>query len=465
VRSVDFSDSFRSEIHSFTGSASQKSELKTFRIYNSPQIDFIPVEVFSEFHNLNGFYLFESKLPATIKSGFFTKDFDKTGYLSMNSCKIQSIDQDAFKHLIKLRWIRLYNNQIKSFHFLIFKNNPDLIYIDIRYNQINSVNPDLFKNLGNLKYILFSSNKCINKDLGCETCSISQSDLNTNFSTCFTNCLNNVDDCEIKSKLEKLSQDKIIKESLELEQQKSLYKNLTENMENISTNLLEEITRTSEKFGNIQNNFSMLNETIDNLQEIVKIAENSCKSQVGDAKKILESQAQVIEEAAKARQVEVENQLNIFSEQFNRSIGNFEEGTKKMIDGFERSFKKAIMDNMTNALSANLEKTEGKVEKIVENLSLKFSEIKALMEVEKMQWKLKEAEHTIEKINFQLKSEKFKNEKLAMELQIEKMKKEYAEKLESREAELKKELDEKYGEMIDQKMVAFKNELRDDFRP
>jgi hypothetical protein len=114
-----------------------------------------------------------------------------------------------------------------------------------------------------------------------------------------------------------------------------------------------------------------------------------------------------------------------------------------MIEDLERTFK----ENTTNALSSNLENTDGKVE----NLSLKFSEIKALMEVERMQWKLKEAEHSIEK--------------QAFELQMEKMKKEFAEKLETREAALKQELDEKYGEMVNQKIDAFRNELMNDFRP
>ncbi len=74
---VDFSSNFKSQIHSFSGSASQRSEVKVVRIENSPRVDFIPVEVFSEFPNLNGFYLYQSNLPATIKSGFFTRDFKK----------------------------------------------------------------------------------------------------------------------------------------------------------------------------------------------------------------------------------------------------------------------------------------------------------------------------------------------------------------------------------------------------
>jgi hypothetical protein len=441
IHNFDFSESFRSETHSFTGTASQKSEAKTIHIYFSPQIDFIPVEVFSKFLNINGLFLYASNLPATLKSELFTKDFEKIEYLEIYSCKVQAIEESAFKYLVNLKWIRLRQNQIKSLPYQFFKASPNLIYIGINSNKINSINPALFKGLSNLKFIESEGNQCTNKNLGCETCSISQSDLDSEFSTCFSNCLRNQENCAIKSGgIDKLSHDEI-------------KNNLGALISNGQTDVLlriifEQINDFKTDSQKLQANFSSeleyqknvdknLNETIENLQEIVNEAKNSCESQVENSKKY-----------SKARQVEFENQLKIFSEQFNRSVGKFEEDTKKTIGEFEQSFKERIIENTTKALSANLEKTEGRLEKIVENLSLKFSEIKALMEVERMQWKLKEAEHTIE-------SERFKNEKLEMELQMEKMRKEFAEKLETRAA-LKIELEE----IMNNKIDALKNEFR-----
>jgi hypothetical protein len=460
---------FKPDNHSFSGSASQKFEVKEFRINNSPQVDFIPVEVFSEFPNLVGMFFDQSNL-RTINSGLLTKNFDRIEYLAAQECKLESIEQNAFNNLIELRWVRLYKNSIKSLHSLIFINNINLLYIDIRSNQINSINPGLFKNLRNLKYIEAEGNQCINKNLECETCTtpLSQSDLESEFSTCFSNCFI-VDDCALKSgNIENLSQDKIQNNIDTLVSYGHLDKLIERNLfdelihkghkNTLLKNVIYKLNDFKKSSNGFQKDFKLevehqkilykdLNVTIDNLQEIVKIAENSCKSEVENSKKILKSQTQVIEEAAKTRQVEIKNQLSIFSEQFNRSMGKFKEETKEMIEGFERTFK----EDTTNALSSNLEKTEGKLEKIVENLALKFSEIKALMEVERMQWKLKEAEHTIEK--------------QAIVLQMEKMRKEFAEKLGTREAALKQELDEKYGETINQKIEALKNELRDEFRP
>jgi hypothetical protein len=98
--------------------------------------------------------------------------------------------------------------------------------------------------------------------------------------------------------------------------------------------------------------------------------------------------------------------------------------------------------------------------KTVESLSENFSELKLLMEMERMQFKLKEAEHV--------------NEKQAVELQINKMKQEFDEKLElqakefeNREAALNKELEDnlknKLDEIINQKLEAFMTKLRKDF--
>jgi Leucine-rich repeat (LRR) protein len=207
LQKVDFSESFRSNIHYFSGSDSQKSKLKSLHIYYSPQIDFIPMEVFSEFPNINGLYLYQSNLSSTIRSELFTKDFEKIEYLGVYRCEIETIDESAFKNLVNLKWIRLGANDIKSLPYLIFKANPNLLYIDINSNKIISISPDFFKSLSNLKFIESEGNDCIKKNLGCDTCSISQSDIDSGFSTCFSNCLNNQDDCLTKSKLSQNTSD------------------------------------------------------------------------------------------------------------------------------------------------------------------------------------------------------------------------------------------------------------------
>jgi Leucine-rich repeat (LRR) protein len=194
---VDYSASFEKEKHSFSikysqyyGSA-QKSEIKTFYIRYSAQVDFIPLDILSEFPNLNGLMLEGCDLPI-VKSGLFKEELQKIEYLDLAVNKIESIEPEAFEFLIKLKWIRLSSNNLQSLPYRLFENNPDLFYINFNYdNKINSIHPSAFDGLQKLKLIDFTNNKgCINVEIGCETCLISQSEIRGNLQGCFDNCSN-----------------------------------------------------------------------------------------------------------------------------------------------------------------------------------------------------------------------------------------------------------------------------------
>jgi CRISPR/Cas system CMR-associated protein Cmr5 small subunit len=205
-------------------------------------------------------------------------------------------------------------------------------------------------------------------------CRITQSDLDSGLSTCFSNCLNNVDDCSAKSgKIDHLSEEKlrdsidalILYGHMDLLLEKNYidlviekgYKNHLiekdwrlklafaeinevrkssekiqiefsskfERLEVVSRKNSEKADGISNQLSNQQDNLSTMIRTIESLQEAVRNAESSCKAEIENAK----SQALMIGEG---RQVELENQLKTYSEQFNRSIGNAQEETKKMVE-------------------------------------------------------------------------------------------------------------------------------------
>jgi hypothetical protein len=199
VSSVDLSASFRGQEHSFSGTSAQKLAATVVFFYESPNVDFLPKEILSEFPHLNGILIFGSNLP-TVKNNLFTSDFKKLQFLSLGANKIQTIEPDAFQHLVNLKWIGLWSNQIQTLPFQLFKKNPDLFYINLYGNNINSISSDFFKNLNKLKYVDFGRNLCINKDFGCSssTCSVTQYELNSALSTCYSNCKNNME-CSLKS--------------------------------------------------------------------------------------------------------------------------------------------------------------------------------------------------------------------------------------------------------------------------
>ncbi len=191
---LDYSANFEAEKHSFyatndRGSA-QKSEINTFFIIRSPQVDFIPLDILTEFPSLNALMITNSNLP-TLKSGLFKEEFQKIEYLNLAVNEIESIEPEAFQYLVNLKWLRLSYNKIQSLPVQIFKSNPGLIYIDLSKNKINSIHPSFFDGLQKLKLIVFRGNVgCVQTNIGCETCLITQYELREKLQGCFDNCSN-----------------------------------------------------------------------------------------------------------------------------------------------------------------------------------------------------------------------------------------------------------------------------------
>jgi hypothetical protein len=120
---VDLSKSFQSQIHSFSGSSSQKSEATTVLFDGSAQIDFIPKEILKEFPNLNGLIFSHCNLPV-LKNELFSEEFSVLKYLDLKSSQILSIEPFAFEHLKNLKRLSLLWNKIQSLPIQIQLSNP-----------------------------------------------------------------------------------------------------------------------------------------------------------------------------------------------------------------------------------------------------------------------------------------------------------------------------------------------------
>jgi Leucine-rich repeat (LRR) protein len=191
VRSADLSENFKSVEHSFSGTAEQKANATAVYFLSPPQIEFLPKSMLNDFPRLNGIIIGYCKTLTIIRENLFTQDFEAIQYLSFNSNKIATIEENAFQHLPNLKWINLGVNQLRSLPHQLFRNNPEMILIWLYGNQINSITPDFFKNLNKLQRVDFNPNECTNKELGCisGSCLVSQSELDTALSACYNNFL------------------------------------------------------------------------------------------------------------------------------------------------------------------------------------------------------------------------------------------------------------------------------------
>jgi Leucine-rich repeat (LRR) protein len=206
------SENYKTVEHSFSGTAEEKSSVTVVKFEKPSQIKFLPTQILNDFPQLNGIWIESCNTFTIIKENFFGQNFNMIEYLGLQSNKIEAIEANAFQHLPKLKWISLSSNQLRSLPQQIFKNNPEMILIGLPGNKIKSITPDFFKNLSKLQYVLFADfDQCTKKTFGCytESCSVTQAALDRGLTTCYKNCLDDVE-CAAKSgKLDNLSSEQI----------------------------------------------------------------------------------------------------------------------------------------------------------------------------------------------------------------------------------------------------------------
>jgi Leucine-rich repeat (LRR) protein len=200
--------------HSFSGTAADKSSVTIVVFYKPSQIEFLPNQILTDFPRLNGIRIWYCKTFTTIRDSFFGQDFNVIQYLSFYRNKIATIEANAFQHLTNLKWIDLGGNQLSSLPHQIFRNNPELFAIWLPGNKINSITPDFFKNLNKLQCVYFGNyDQCTKKIFDCHTgsgsCSISQPELDSGLSSCYNNCLGDVECASKSGKLDNLSSGQI----------------------------------------------------------------------------------------------------------------------------------------------------------------------------------------------------------------------------------------------------------------
>jgi Leucine-rich repeat (LRR) protein len=181
----------KNKTFSFSGSARQKDETTVVWFSSSPSFEFIPLQIFTEFPNLNGIIIWYSHI-TTLKEGFFTKEFKVIKYLYLYNSQIQQIEEEALINLPELKWIGFSDSHIKTIKTNFFKNNIKLEFISFIANKIKMMNPLFFENLNKLIIVNLRSNFCVNKEF--RKSDLSLSTMNEELKFCFKNCLND-DEC------------------------------------------------------------------------------------------------------------------------------------------------------------------------------------------------------------------------------------------------------------------------------
>ncbi len=376
------SESFKTVEHSFSGTPEQKSAATVVKFESPDRIDFLPKQMLNNFPRLNGILIQECQTFETVKNDLFTEDFGAIQYLDLCENKIAVIEANAFQHLPKLKWIALDKNQLRSLPHQIFKNNPKIIVIWLFQNKINSITPNFFKNLNELQHASLHTNQCTNKVFGCTSgsCLVAQSEVDSELSACFDNCLDDVE-CAAKSgKLDNLSGEQIRK-NLDLKKTSTLTA-IQEDVVNLEK--FEEISqelndlKVHQKF--LRNNLALLNQSVaDNLSALEKTFE-----------KIQEGSLKIAENCEKVK-LEVIEEISLFKENSTKALEENKEEVKDLTKTLvlqmenerlqfklakaEYTIDKLSMETELKALKQEVVELKAKQEENKQNLRMEFNEI------------------------------------------------------------------------------------------
>ncbi len=466
LNSIDLSESFKTVEHSFSGTSAQKSEATVVNFASPSRIDFLPKKILSDFPQLNGIIIWNCKTFTIVKNGFFTENFGAIQFLVLGGNKIETVEANAFQHLPKLKWITLGQNQLRSLPHQIFKNNPELIVIWLGNNKINSITPDFFKNLDKLQLVSIDGNQCTDKYFDCTSgCSVSKAELDSGFSTCYSNCLNDRECASKSGKLDNLSPAEI-EENLDLiiasGHSSALFKKGYQNLL-IKRGYKDSIIETDRS---LKTAFEVIEKhRNESLESDAKLLEGITKNSE-EIKKSVEK-CEEFSEKLKIQQESLGNNLTlliadnekisakfqeneaVFDDRLNRAVQEVQEKSQKYAENFEK-VKLELVESNEKTINSFKENTTKALEATKEEVKDLTKTLMIQMENERLQFKLAEAKHIIEK--------------QALESELKTLKQEIVElnaKLEKNEENLKIE----FNEILQKKFDDFTRKLMEDNRP
>ena len=107
--------------------------------------------------NVQQLVLFDNKIGLLQKDSFVL--MTELGYLSLNYCKLRTIEVGAFNGLTKLRVLSIFCSKLSELLTDAFENMISLVELDLSGNKIEHLDGDVFSGLVKLKYIDLSQNK------------------------------------------------------------------------------------------------------------------------------------------------------------------------------------------------------------------------------------------------------------------------------------------------------------------
>lgn len=149
-----------------------------FEIKNNSEVKFLPKQIGEKISNLKELVVVNCGL--TVIRDFHFKHMKKLKMLRLNDNKITLIELEAFNDLGNVEELDLQKNMIETLHKSLFGSMNKLEKLYLNHNKIKFLHPKTFNiPSGKLSYLNLESNVCINEDYFAENWHLRENDIRT----------------------------------------------------------------------------------------------------------------------------------------------------------------------------------------------------------------------------------------------------------------------------------------------
>lgn len=126
-------------------------------IQSSTDVKFIPENIADKFPQLIALQIFNCSVESISEQNF--KSLRKLKYLHLPRNEIESIDKNAFKDLVRLEWLSLFHNNIEYLHSQVFSSLENLKFLHVGENRLEALSPRIILPLKKLEVLNLKKNQ------------------------------------------------------------------------------------------------------------------------------------------------------------------------------------------------------------------------------------------------------------------------------------------------------------------
>ena len=82
--------------------------------------------------------------------------------LKIGSCHLKELSKEDLKVFPKLKFLWIWENDLKVLEADLFMYNPDLIYVNFYWNYLKEIDSNIFNNFKSFEFIFLKKNDCVN---------------------------------------------------------------------------------------------------------------------------------------------------------------------------------------------------------------------------------------------------------------------------------------------------------------